>query len=235
MTGPSAHTRRAWLAVSTILCALCLPHSVMERSWAQTTEKLVRFEQEDLWGYKNSSGQVVIMPQFVMAEDFSSEGIAAVADVKGWAYIDQRGNVVVRPVNYDNGPDPFAEGMARCIGDNGEIGFFDKKGRIVIQPQFGSAFPFQEGLAAVCTGCRSEKMGDAHVVRGGRWGYINHKGAIVIRPQFDYAFSFEKGQAKVCMGCTEEAMGEHSHVTGGSWGSIDKQGKIVVPLRPHQM
>jgi len=195
-----------------------------------TQDRLIRFEQNEMWGYKNSSGQVVIEPQFEMAEDFTAEGIAAVADSKGWAYIDKKGNVLVRPVNVDNGPDPFQEGLARCVADDGNVGFFNKKGEVVIQPQFGGASYFRDGLAAVCKGCKEERIGDARVVRGGTWGYINRRGQFVIEPQFDYAFPFEKGRAEVCVGCREEPMGEHSVVAGGKWGSVNRQGKMVNPL-----
>jgi len=40
--------------------------------------KLVPFEQDERWGYKNESGQVVIQPQFILANDFLVEGIATV-------------------------------------------------------------------------------------------------------------------------------------------------------------
>lgn len=201
----------------------------VQESLAQ--ERLIRFEQNERWGYKNSLGKVVIEPQFEIAEDFSAEGIAAVVDAKGWAYIDRKGNIVVRPFNYDNGPDTFQEGLARFVADDGKIGFFNKKGRPVIQPQFGSAFYFKEGLAAVCIKCREEVSGDARVIRGGKWGYINHKGEMVIKPQYDRAFPFEKGLAQVCLGCSEQTIGEHSIVTGGMWGSINKSGKVVVSFR----
>lgn len=211
------------------LALWCFLVVAVRESLAQ--ERLIRFEQNERWGYKNSLGKVVIEPQFEIAEDFSAEGIAAVVDAKGWAYIDRKGNIVVRPFNYDNGPDPFQEGLARFVADDGKIGFFNKKGRPVIQPQFGSAFYFKEGLAAVCVKCREEVSGDARVIRGGKWGYINHKGEMVIKPQYDRAFPFEKGLAQVCLGCSEQTIGEHSIVTGGMWGSINKNGKVVVSFR----
>jgi hypothetical protein len=92
---------------------------------AQT--KLVAFEEDGKWGYKNASGQVVIKPRFHMANDFLPEGIAAVTDDRGWGYIDTKGRVVIRPFVFDNGPDYFREGLAR-FELRGKFGFFDKKG-----------------------------------------------------------------------------------------------------------
>ena len=60
---------------------------------SEAKEKLIPFENEGTWGYKNASRKVLIKPQFDMANDFSPEGLAAVVDDKGWAYInEQRGN-----------------------------------------------------------------------------------------------------------------------------------------------
>lgn len=223
---------RGWLTVSAVVWLVCLLPHVIERSQAQTPEKLVPFAQEDeqseLWGYKNSAGEVVIKPRFMFAgEEFSPEGIAGVMEATGPAYIDRKGNVLVRTVNYDIGPDRFSEGVARCIGDDGTIGFFDKWGRIVIQPQFGWADQFREGLAAVCSGCRSD-IAYAGVERGGKWGYINHKGAFVITPQFGYAFPFVEGLAAVCTGCKLERMEYVTVVRGGKWGYVNRKGAFVV-------
>jgi hypothetical protein len=219
---PARHKTSRVVIAAIVLCFLAI--SAQD---GLTQERLVPFEQNEMWGYKTSSGEILIQPKFAVAEDFTAEGIAAIADAKGWAYIDRKGNILVRPVNYDNGPDPFEEGLARYVADDGKIGFFNKKGKVVIQPQFGGASYFHDGLAAVCTGCKEERIDDATIVRGGKWGYIDHKGRIVIQPRFDYAFAFEHGRAQVCVGCREEPMGEHSIVTGGQWGYVDRHGKIV--------
>jgi len=80
-------------------------------------------------------------------------------------------------------------------------GYIDKKGKIVIDPQFDSTGIFSEGLATV-------KIGN-------KWGYINKKGKIVINPQFDFARSFSEGLATVEI--------------GDRWGYINKKGKIIWP------
>lgn len=61
-----------------ILTILCLFTISVQEGLSQ--DKLTRFELEENRGYKNSSGQVVIKPQFAIAGEFSREGIAAVAD-----------------------------------------------------------------------------------------------------------------------------------------------------------
>jgi hypothetical protein len=182
---------KAWLYLSALLWLLILAGHLTA---GQT--KLVSFEEDDKWGYKNASGQVVIKPQFVMANDFLPEGIGAVLDKQGWAYINKKGKIIIRPFVFDNGPDYFREGLAR-YELNGKMGFFDKRGRVVIRPQFEFAYWFQEGLSAICMGCKTARVGEYGVVGGGKWGYINKKGRMVIAIQFDDASPFEKGTAMV--------------------------------------
>jgi hypothetical protein len=134
----------------------------------------VPFEKEGQWGYR--SGQsVVIPPRYAVAWEFSREGIAAVVDSSGWAYIDRTGRVLVRPFVFDNGPDDFHEGLARCV-EGGKVGFFDRRGRIVVAPRFAFAFPFSRGLAKVCLRCVKVQDGEHSRYTGGRWFYIDRKG-----------------------------------------------------------
>jgi hypothetical protein len=75
-------------------------------------ETLFLFEKNSRWGYRTKAGDQVIAPVFLMATDFSKEGMAAVVDEQGWAWIDQKGEVIARPFVFDNGPDYFREGLA---------------------------------------------------------------------------------------------------------------------------
>src|SRR5512142_1792512 len=135
---------------------------------------LIPFEKDGKWGYRSSGGEVIIPPRYEMARAFSG-GIAAVVDDQGWAYIDHAGRVVLRPVVVDNGPDYFREGLAR-FRDNAKVGFFDRSGKVVIQPRYAYAMPFSEGRAAVCEGCAEIEEGEHRAVRGGKWGFINPGG-----------------------------------------------------------
>jgi hypothetical protein len=186
--------------------------------------KLVPFEKEGKWGYENASGQVMIQPQFDMANDFSAHGIAAVVDEKGWAYINEKGKTFIRPFVIDNGPDYFEEGLARFRIDN-KFGFFDRRGKIMIKPQFDFAFPFHEGLAAICMGCKEDPEGEHRSVKGGKWGYINKKGKIVIPTQFEEAGDFEKGKAEVKFKSEKVFVDKRGKIIKGSISGMEKEGK----------
>lgn len=177
---------------------------------------LVPFEKEGRWGYADSEGRVVIKPQYGMAGSFSGEGIAAVVDGKGWAFINRKGAVLVRPFIIDNGPDYFSEGQARFTED-GRFGFFNKRGVITIRAQYDFVLPFHEGLAAACIGCRFKRDGEHSSVIDGKWGFIDRRGNWVIKPAYESAGSFKSGKASVTI------KGRSQH--------IDRQGSFVPDAR----
>ncbi len=144
-----------------------------------TPERLVLFQEGDLYGYKTASGGVAIAPKYHVAEEFSERGVAMVVDAEGWSCIDTRGEVLVRPFVFDNGPDYFQEGLARFVRE-GKFGFFDEDCKVVIEAKFDFARPFSDGKAAVCEGCREEGDGEHKMMVGGRWGYINRQGEVVV-------------------------------------------------------
>lgn len=167
---------------------------------ASFAQKLILFEKPEGFGYKDTRGRVIIPPRFSLAEEFSKEGIAAVVDDKGWAIIDRSGRVLIRtPFIFDNGPDYFAESLARFTDERGKFGFYDKRGRIIIAPQFDFALPFREGAAAVCMECRKTEadINGHYGIGGGRWGFIDRRGAVIIPLRFEDAENFENGRALV--------------------------------------
>lgn len=172
----------------------------------------VPFEQDGKWGYKDAHGVVVIKARFETAGAFAPEGLAAVVDDQGWAYINAQGVLVVRPLVVDNGPDYFREGLAR-FKVAGKIGFSNRYGKVIIPATFGFAQPFSDGLAAVCDQCSEIREGEHMVVAGGRWGFVGPRGELVIPFRFEQAERFEHGRARARL--------------SGRWNYIDRKGAIV--------
>lgn len=123
------------------------------------------------YGYIDKSGKILINPQFDLVMPFSDEGFAAVALNQKMGLIDREGKYVVNPqfvwlasillnlelaflVTSDLGRLSFSEGLTLVqVGDKERsVGYADKTGKIVINPQFGEATPFYGGLAAVFFG-----------------------------------------------------------------------------------
>jgi hypothetical protein len=175
----------------------------------QTQNSVVLFpvSHENLWGYMDANGKIVIEPQFNMAFEFD-EGVAQVMVKDRWGFIDPSGKFVIQPKFAR--VDRFYEGFARvCINpDVAEFaGYIDKTGTLVI-PTEGAEYlgKFSEGLAPV-------KI-------KGKFGFIDRTGKFVIPQKYDIADSFTEGLARVAIKKGEKY----------NWGFIDKNGKERTPL-----
>ncbi len=190
------------MKISKVLPILMFGFVLTLGSQARSMDNLpVPFQDEnlDFYGYRDRTGRVVIPARYQIAGEFSRYGIAPVADESGWQYIDVAGRTVVRPFLVDNGPDDFQEGLAR-FQEGGRFGYFDERGRIVIQPQFDFAASFCGGRAAFCFGCVKTMDGEHSRYTGGKWGFIDREGRMVIPAQFDEVREFQGGAARVRLG-----------------------------------
>lgn len=189
------------------------------------------------WGYINKKGKIIIKPQFDRADSFV-EGLAEVVKGDVNFVIDKSGNRVFDvPQNMWMGN--FSEGLADIqVPAKPLHGYIDRKGTIVIKPQFREAGEFSEGLARVLdnytwgfidkTGEFSikaiyDEAGDFHeglasIRIGEKWGFIDKAGKVVIQLNFDRAYDFQCGIAYV--------------ETGHKWGYIDKKGEFIFSPKP---
>ncbi len=164
-----------------------------------------------------------------------SEGLAPflVKDDK-FGFIDFKGNIIIE-ANF-LGVGYFNAGKAWARDLNGKIGFIDKTGKWIIEPQFDIALDFdkESGMAQVSkegnwsyvdtTGKIinfhiTEKLvsfseGMARGVQYGKTGFFDNKGTWVVKPGFEGARDFKNGYAAVKL--------------DGKWGFIDKKGNWVI-------
>lgn len=163
--------------------------------------------------YINKKGEVVLTVPYI-ANRFV-EGLARFSDRGMVGYIDQTGQVVIKPQNHPSLD--FSQGLAIFYSNlncqradyKSIYGFIDRDGKVVIQPTlthpcnyYGNKFDFKEdGLALVEVGQRS--------------GFIDKAGKIVM--EFDEADAFSEGLAPVKI--------------NGKFGFIDKKGKVVIKPR----
>jgi hypothetical protein len=232
------------MLASTLICVMVLPFGCSRKTPPSKTyqreyhvdwehgfqEGLGEVEVGGKWGFINSSGQIVIKPQFNHVFRGFTDGIAMVRSgaIVGTAkagefgrlagevrFIDKEGRTVWK---YPAPAKPFSEGLAAvCVGGRwgmlsevfgaeAKWGFINTKGEMVIPPKYKYIrFSFSEGLAV---------FGDPNSINE---GYINRKGEVVVEPQYILAFEFSEGLAAVCK---EEG-----------WGFIDKNGRVVIPLK----
>lgn len=88
------------------------------------------------------------------------------------------------------------------VRQNNQVGFINRSGYVVIEPQFDEACGFSEGLSLAAT--------------NGKWGYIDRTGEFVIQPEYDYAEHFLGGIAFV--------------EKDGQFAYIDASGQLVVEV-----
>ncbi len=139
------------------------------------------------WGYINTKGELVVPAVHDYLADFS-DGLGRVVDfdTNKTIYFDKNGKIVLEFAPNEIYGEAFSEGLASFskIGSD-DVGYINKKGEVVIEPQYGDAWQFKEDLAV------------AKDTKTKKYGYINREGEWVIKPQFERAHSFDDGWARV--------------------------------------
>jgi hypothetical protein len=194
---------------------------------ARNVGRLLVVRQDGKYGFIDTSGRVVIRPQFIWANDFwRDRGEAYVCG--HYVSLDASGGVHPPRAYVPNRLHPRVHGQ--------KVGFVDDAGRFAIAPAFDDAQLFSEGLAAV-------QLGD-------RWGSIDTSGTLVIAPRFTGAYWFRQGVAFATLdsgrviidrsgrvlasgydfgaGITSE--GRVPVTKDGKSGYLDLQGRVVIPL-----
>jgi len=166
-----------------------------------------------LWGFVDKSGRTVIPVHFRYAEPFH-EGLACVFLDGKYAFIDKRGEVVIKPrfsrfeeAYFSDGlalveiggsieppPTPYSQrAPTATIGSEGKWLFIDKNGHtvIAISKPLWKPHPFSEGLAAVALYASDTNP------YGGPCGYMDKTGKLVLPARFNGCSSFSEGKANV--------------------------------------
>jgi len=156
---------------------------------------LYKFKENDLYGFIDANGKVVVPPKYTFAEYFSDGLAGAFKNVVSrslfrgkkeksvYVYINENGKEVIERA--DAGL-PFHDGYAMAyFSDHGKWGFIDKNGKMVIEPQFDQEYSagFSEGLVDVS--------------KDELWGYIDTSGNTIIPFEYDWKSKFSDGYAVV--------------------------------------
>jgi hypothetical protein len=200
--------------VPIVLTLSLFTHAHAQRSSQSPTLRPI--QQNGKWGYIDSTGKIVVKPQFVSAEEFS-EGLAAFENEHGkHGFIDESGTVVIEP-KFDNWTD-FSEGLAAVSVDL-EWGYIDKTGNWAIKPQFTAGRPFSDGLALVGVPLNGKvsfpPAEEDHV-------FIDKTGKVVVNPTDD-----------ILNGTFSEGVGTVQLIrkTGVNAALIDKTGNVIIGVQ----
>lgn len=148
------------------------------------TGRLLPYPEGSLWGYKNTSGQVVMAPQFLRALEFGEEACAfAAVEQDGalcYGLLTRSGIWAAEPGWGD--VRGFSDGLA-AVEQDGKWGYIDTAGKTVIPCVYREAGDFHNGRAPVRP--------------ASNFGYIDPDGDFAIAAQFDSAGDFGNDMAFV--------------------------------------
>lgn len=208
------------------------------------SEGLLMVEEDDKYGYIDSTGKVVISLQYDNAGIFT-EGLGAVYVNGHWGFIDKANKMVIMPV-YDR-VDSFLNGLC-AVSKDGIYSYIDAKGKKAFEGEFLYAEPFvhgsaavemEEGMALINTAGEiiSETFFDeisyddlptlvnhglAMITIDDRYGYIDLKtGDVILYPMYYEVSGYENGICAIYQ--------------DGGYGLADAKGNIIVKPQYNNM
>ncbi len=162
---------------------------------------LFQITENDKIGFIDSTGRVVIPPQFRSAGDFS-EGLASVRLSGTYGYIDATGTFIIPP-QFDYAT-PFSGGLA-VVYRNGMPSYIHPNGEQAFECTFPAVGAFENGRALVRTASK-------------KYGMIDTHGKLFIDTVYSEIRPFSDGRAVV------KSASERNEV-----GVIDTLGRIIIP------
>lgn len=104
-------------------------------------------QKEFKYGFIDYTGKFVIEPIYDEVRDFSN-GYAAVKKEGKWGFIDVNGKVQVE-FQFNNEPKSFTDNRAFVQGSNNKWGIITNDGKLIVEPIYDEAFPYESGFAVV--------------------------------------------------------------------------------------
>jgi len=105
------------------------------------------------------------------------------------------------------------DGLYMASDANGFFGYINEEGKKIIDFKYTAAYPFSEGVAAVC--------------EGDKWGVINTSGEYIFAPSFDYIAGLKYSDIDVNVNVAACCDGVLSIKYGDYWALLDTKSKIL--------
>jgi WG containing repeat len=128
-------------------------------------------------GYINTKGDTVIaMGKYIRCytDTIKSFGVVMKEDNR-LIGIDKNEKELFEVFWFDNGPDYISDGLLRIV-KNGKIGYADETGKIVIEPHYDCAYPFENGKAKVSKNCITVQDREHSTWESDHWEVIHKAG-----------------------------------------------------------
>lgn len=136
----------------------------------------IAFKKDGKYGYADSTGRVIIQPQYRMAYSFSEE-LAYVEDIQGGTgFINLQGEYIIPPDYQFNGPTYCKDGRV-IVCQNSLQGFMDKDGKEITPIKYDYVNSFENNFARIAykDEARMKSMYMEYT-----YGYINRDGKEII-------------------------------------------------------
>ena len=154
-----------------------------ETQYFQITEHsendyLLLKEEGDSFEYLDDKGNTIISSdKYISCFTEKFRNYALVLDEEeGFIAINRKEQIIYEVFVFDNGPDYAAEGLFRII-QNDKIGYADiKTGKIIIEPIYQAAYPFENGKAKVALVAKKIETGEHSRWESKLWININKQG-----------------------------------------------------------
>ncbi len=243
--------------VISILLFLLICTSCAKRIEISDDEPLYPIQLGSEWGYINGKGQIVHMPHWFSAGEYS-EGLAPVVttyekSVSGGIaqpgnhvqFINKQGKIILSPdCDYAYS---FSEGLA-VAGKDGRYGYIDKTGALVIGYRYNIAFDFADGIALIqahpdfedgLTGYffinkNGKRIGDRNM--GASSEFSNGLGPVHVGVFPDWKYGFIDREGNVAIEPQFDGAYAFSESTAaveidGEWGFIGLDGGLIIEPR----
>ena len=205
-------------------------------------QKYLKLKKKNgLYGYVDKNDKFIIEAKYTIANEFTENGVAFVADKKDWYLINKNGEILLNPYIIDGKPDKFVENRARFIKD-GKFGFYNNCGEIVYFARYDYIFPMKNKHAIAVKDCKLKKDGNKTIVEGGKWGMLSNNGGLALNFEYKKVFPYKYDKIKAITFENEKkyfnSWGSELHKMdkrelkvkekNGKYGYVDESGKFVI-------
>lgn len=180
------------------------------------SEGMASFEKDNLWGFINTKGEIIIQPKYRWAfgDPKFSNSLCRLPDPASrfWGYIDKKGNPVI-DFNLNSATD-FNDTIAtnaipasvKIKGSKPHWRLIDRHGNVIVE-EFPNRYAFITTFIE----------GRARVSVKSKIGFIDGTGKMVVENKYEDGRDFSCGRAAVML--------------NGKWGFIDKNGNVKVDFK----
>jgi hypothetical protein len=174
-------------------------HSCVRETPKSISGYLYPIKSGEKWGYMDSTGNIIIPPQFQKATDYFISGYSEFKQNDKSGFIDSTGRIAI-PANYDE-LTYFWNGIA-WAKTSGHWGAIDERNNTII--------PFLYDTIS-----NNMELQPMLIRKAGQWIFINMKGEQVFTPDYDKVKTFSDSRALA--------------KKNGLYGYINKKGEWAIP------